>query len=41
MGLEDPEISKVDRIFTCTLMKLDLRERPTAWEVLRDEWLRH
>ena len=36
----DKELSKEDRKFICKIMKLDPRERPTAKELLRDEWFR-
>ena len=29
-----------DRTFICKTMKLDPRDRPTAKELLQDEWLR-
>lgn len=35
---EDPELSKADRSFLCRIMKLDPRDRPTAKELLMDEW---
>ena len=34
----DPELTKEDREFICKIMKLDPRDRPTAGELLRDEW---
>ena len=36
---EDPELTKEDREFLCRIMKLDPRDRPTARELLQDEWL--
>ena len=36
---EDPELTKEDREFICRIMKLDPRDRPTAKELLQDEWL--
>lgn len=35
---EDPELTKEDRAFLCRIMKLDPRDRPTATELLQDEW---
>ncbi|KAL9121403.1 MAG: hypothetical protein Q9187_002042 [Circinaria calcarea] len=35
---EDPELTKEDREFICKIMKLDPRDRPTAEELLGDEW---
>lgn len=35
---EDPELTKEDRGFICKIMKLDPRDRPTAEELLEDEW---
>ena len=32
------EISNEDRSFICRMMKLDPRDRPTASELLQDEW---
>lgn len=32
------EVSNRDRDFICRMMKLDPRVRPTAAELLRDEW---
>ncbi len=37
---EDNELSKKDRVFICKIMKLDPRDRPTAKELLQDEWFR-
>ena len=37
---EDTELSKEDRTFICKIMKLDPRDRPTAKELLQDEWFR-
>ena len=34
----DKELSKEDRTFICKIMKLDPRDRPTAKELLQDEW---
>lgn len=36
----DPELSEKDRTFICKIMKLDPRDRPTARELLQDEWFR-
>lgn len=36
----DKERSTEDRIFICKIMKLDPRDRPTAKELLEDEWFR-
>ncbi|MCJ1411532.1 hypothetical protein MMC19_005622 [Ptychographa xylographoides] len=36
----DEELSAADRTFLCKIMKLDPRDRPTATELLRDEWFR-
>ena len=36
----DKELSKEDRTFICKIMKLDPRDRPTAKELLQDEWFR-
>ncbi len=36
----DKELSKEDRVFICKIMKLDPRDRPTAKELLQDEWFR-
>lgn len=36
----DKELSKEDRTFICKIMKLDPRDRPTANELLQDEWFR-
>lgn len=35
---EDPEFTKEVRAFICRIMKLDPRNRPTATELLQDEW---
>lgn len=41
MMLEDPEIiTQEDKIFISKLMKFDPRDRPSAGELLEDEWLR-
>lgn len=40
MLVEDECIAEDDKLFLCKLMKLDPRERPTARELLKDEWLR-
>jgi hypothetical protein len=32
------EVCKKDRTFICKMMKLDWRDRPTAKELLADEW---
>ena len=37
---EDEELLKEDRDFVVKLMKLDPRDRPTATDLLRDEWLK-
>ncbi|KAI9840788.1 MAG: hypothetical protein M1837_001318 [Sclerophora amabilis] len=36
----DQELSTEDRMFICKIMKLDPRDRPTAKELLQDEWFR-
>jgi len=36
----DKELSNEDRIFICKIMKFDPRDRPTAKELLQDEWFR-
>ena len=36
---EDEELLKEDRDFIVKLMKLDPRDRPTATDLLQDEWL--
>lgn len=36
----DKKLSKEDRTFICKIMKLDPRDRPTANELLQDEWFR-
>ncbi|KAL9100820.1 MAG: hypothetical protein Q9163_003850 [Psora crenata] len=36
----DKELSREDRTFICKIMKLDPRDRPTAKELLQDEWFR-
>lgn len=36
----DKELSKEDRTFICKIMKFDPRDRPTAKELLQDEWFR-
>ncbi|MCJ1258387.1 hypothetical protein MMC24_006220 [Lignoscripta atroalba] len=36
----DKELSEEDKIFICKIMKLDPRDRPTAKELLQDEWFR-
>lgn len=36
----DEEFSNEDRTFICKIMKLDPRDRPTAKELLQDEWFR-
>lgn len=35
----EKEISKQDKEFVMKIMKLDPRDRPSAAELLRDEWL--
>lgn len=37
---EDPELTKPDRDFICKIMRLDPRDRPTADQLLHDEWFR-
>ncbi|TVY78112.1 Serine/threonine-protein kinase US3-like protein [Lachnellula suecica] len=37
---EDKELAVEDRTFICKIMKLDPRDRPTAKELLQDQWLR-
>jgi hypothetical protein len=34
----ESEVSKGDNIFISKMMKLDWRDRPTAKELLEDEW---
>ncbi|KAK5000642.1 hypothetical protein LTR66_000554 [Elasticomyces elasticus] len=34
----EQEISREDRAFICKVMKLDPRDRPSAKELLQDEW---
>lgn len=36
----DKELSKEDRTFIYKIMRLDPRDRPTAKELLQDEWFR-
>lgn len=36
----DEELSREDRTFICKIMKFDPRDRPTAKELLQDEWFR-
>lgn len=36
----DKELSNEDKIFICKIMKLDPRERPTAKQLLQDDWFR-
>lgn len=36
--VSDKELSEKDRKFICMIMKLDPRDRPTANELLQDEW---
>ncbi|KAF2277919.1 putative serine/threonine protein kinase [Westerdykella ornata] len=38
--VEDEEVTTEDKVFLCKLMKLDPRDRPSAKELLEDEWLR-
>jgi casein kinase II subunit alpha len=40
MMLEDPEITQEEKIFISKLMKFDPRDRPSAGELLEDEWLK-
>lgn len=40
MLVEDEDVAEEDKVFLCKLMKLDPRDRPTAKELLQDEWLR-
>ena len=35
---EDAELTVEDRNFICKIMKMDPRERPTAKELLDDQW---
>lgn len=37
---EDEELAKDDRDFIVKMMKLDPRDRPTAKELLQDEWFK-
>jgi serine/threonine protein kinase len=39
MMLQDPEIDVEDKRFVLRLMMLDPRDRPTAAELLQDNWL--
>jgi len=34
----DKELSKEDRTFICKIMRFDPMDRPTAQELLEDEW---
>ena len=36
--ITEREISKEDKTFMLKIMKLDLRDRPTAKELLEDMW---
>lgn len=36
--ITEREISKEDKAFILKIMKLDPRDRPTAKELLQDEW---
>ena len=36
--VRDKELSEEDRAFICKIMKFDPRDRPTAKELLEDEW---
>ena len=38
---DDKELSEEDRAFICKIMKFDPRDRPTAEELLQDEWFDH
>lgn len=38
--LKDEELLKEDRDFIMRMMKLDPRDRPTAKDILQDEWLK-
>lgn len=37
-NIGEREISKEDKAFVLKIMKLDPRDRPTATELLQDEW---
>ena len=34
------EVSRQDKEFICKMMKIDPRERPTAKELLQDDWFK-
>jgi serine/threonine protein kinase len=36
--LQDPDLSENDKAFLLKIMKLDPRDRPTAGQLLKDEW---
>ena len=36
--VKDKELSEADKTFILKIMKLDPRDRPTAKELLQDEW---
>ena len=38
--VRDKELSEDDKTFILKIMKLDPRERPTAKQLLQDEWFR-
>jgi hypothetical protein len=38
--LSNREVSGQDKEFICKMMKMDARERPTAKELLQDDWFK-
>jgi serine/threonine protein kinase len=38
--VSDREVSRQDKEFICKMMKMDPRERPTAKELLQDDWFK-
>jgi casein kinase II subunit alpha len=36
--LQDKEVTAADKVFLCKVMRMDPRERPTARQLLEDEW---
>jgi serine/threonine protein kinase len=36
--LQDPDLTSADKDFLLKIMKLDPRDRPTAADLLKDEW---
>jgi serine/threonine protein kinase len=37
-NLQDPDLTAADKEFLLKIMKLDPRDRPTAADLLKDEW---